>query len=254
MSAEEPIEAYLDELFRSMTGQAGDVRRSLAEVEEHLRDSAAAHEGQGRTRLEAERAAIADFGAAATISRGFEQGSWRDLLRPVTLFAAVGLLAIGLSGVLAEVMGHVWSAGFVAGDLPGTTYTPQRCAYFQEYFPARDCLSSAAQHHWGEVVEYRVAAGLLGLVLLVVWRRLPRRRPLPRGVFATTGVGVFGAATLALAVETVNASALGWSGAGQWLSAAVVAGAVTAACALRMARELRLDHAWTRHPARPTAE
>lgn len=241
MSTEEPIEDYLDDLFRSMTGAPREVRRSLAEVEAHLVDAAAAHEARGLSPLAAQRAAVADFGPVETLSRGFAQRSWRDLLRPVTLLAAVGLVAIGVSGALAEVMGRVWGPSFVAGDLPGTTYTPERCAYFQEYFPSGSCLASAAQHHWGEVVQYRVAAGVLGLALLVVWRLLPRRRPLPHGILATTTVGVFGLATLVLAGETLNASGSATYGAGQWLSAAVVAATVTAGAALWMVRDLRLS-------------
>jgi hypothetical protein len=41
------------------------------------------------------------------------------------------------------------------------TYTSQRCAEFLEYFPnAGGCEQAAALHHWGEVVEYRVAVGV----------------------------------------------------------------------------------------------
>jgi hypothetical protein len=240
VSGPEPIEDYLDDLFRALTGSPREVRRTLVEVEEHLVDSAAAHRARGLAPLEAERAAVAAFGPVESVARDFDRRSWRDLLRPVTLLAAVGLVAVGVSGVVAEVMGRVWGPSFVAGDLPGTTYTPARCAYFQEYFPSSSCLASAAQHHWGEVVQYRVAAGVLGLVLLVVWRWLPKRRPLPRGILTTTAVGVFGLATLVLAGETLNASGSRAYGAGQWLSAAVVAAGVTAGVALWMVRDLRL--------------
>jgi PadR family transcriptional regulator PadR len=91
-------------------------------------------------------------------------------------------------------------AGFVAGDLPGMTYTPERCAEFLEYFPdAGSCAKAAALHHWGEVVEYRVAAGVLGLLVLgafLLWRR--RARPpeylgvLPDGFAATVATSLYG--------------------------------------------------------------
>jgi hypothetical protein len=241
MSSREPIEDYLDDLFLALTGSPREVRRTLVEVEEHLIDSAAAHRARGLAPMEAERAAVADFGPVESVARDFDRRSWRDLVRPLTLLAAVGLVAVGLSGAIAEVMGRVWGASFVAGDLPGTTYTPARCAYFQEYFPSGSCLDSAAQHHWGEVVQYRVAAGVLGLLLLVVWRLLPKRRPLPRGILTTTAVCVFGLATLVLAGETLNASGSTAYGAGQWLSGAVVAAGVTAGAGLWMVRDLRLS-------------
>src|SRR5262249_22620406 len=74
---------------------------------------------------------------------------------------------LGASGVLSEVLGRVFGAGFVAGDPSGVTYTPARCADYFEYFPhAKSCAAAAAEHHWGEVVEGRVAAGVLGLLAL----------------------------------------------------------------------------------------
>ena len=60
---------------------------------------------------------------------------------------------ITLQRLVAEVFGRVFGAAFVAGDAPGVTYTPARCADYFEYFPrASDCTQAAALHHWGEVV------------------------------------------------------------------------------------------------------
>jgi hypothetical protein len=101
---------------------------------------------------------------------------------------------------VAEVLGRLFGAGFVAGDLPGMTYTPERCAESLEYFPdAGSCAKAAALHHWGEVVEYRVAAGVLGLLVLgafLLWRL--RARPpeylgvLPDGFPATVATSLYG--------------------------------------------------------------
>jgi hypothetical protein len=157
----------------------------------------------------------------------------RDFVRPATGLAGVGLLAIGVSGLLAEAMGRLWGAGFVAGYLPGSTYTPARCADFQEYFPGHDCLSAAALHHWGEVVEYRVAAGVLGLLLLLAYRLLPRRRPLPSGAAAALGAVLFLAAAAVLSLDSLNAATQGGHGLGASLSAAVVAAVAGAALLVR---------------------
>jgi hypothetical protein len=99
-------------------------------------------------------------------------GAW---LRPAIvgcwLAGGVILVAVGVSGLVSELFGRLYGAGFVAGDAPGVTYTPDRCAEFLEYAPhAGSCAEAAAQHHWGEVVIGRVAAGVLGLLaLLLLW-------------------------------------------------------------------------------------
>jgi hypothetical protein len=95
-------------------------------------------------------------------------GPLAPLLRPLVvgtwLVGCVGALAVGVSGLLAEAVGRMVSPAFVAGDAPGVTYTTARCADYLEYVPtARSCAEAAAVHHWGEVVDSRVAVGVLGL-------------------------------------------------------------------------------------------
>ena len=57
---------------------------------------------------------------------------WEGALSLARL-AAVGLVAIGVSAILALAMGAAWGAPFVAGDLPGVTYTAERCQDLMEY-------------------------------------------------------------------------------------------------------------------------
>ena len=135
----------------------------------------------------------------------------------------------------------------MAGDLPGVTYTAQRCAEYLEYFPdAGGCAQAAALHHWGEVVEYRVAVGVLGLLVLggfLVWRRRPEGRQhrylgvLPDGFSATVATSLYGVAAAALAVLSLDAFLVaGGDGTGQWLSAAIVASAMAAAYGVSLYR------------------
>ena len=131
------------------------------------------------------------------------------------VLGGIGLVAIGASGLVAELLGRLFGAGFVAGDLPGVTYTAQRCAEFLEYFPdAGSCAQAAALHHWGEVVEYRVAVGVVGAVVLgayLLWRRRPDRQDprylgvLPDGFSATVATSLYGVAAAALALLSQDA-------------------------------------------------
>ncbi len=160
-----------------------------------------------------------------------------------------GLLAIGASGLVAWAMGRLFGKAFVAGDVPGVTYTRARCADLFEYaHGARSCFEAAAFHHYDETVWYRVAAGVLGLFALsgLVWtRRRFRWRlaasagRLPAAFPATVGVTAFGLAGLALLADGTNRLAQGVdTGGGASLSAAVVALGVALACGIVLYRTL----------------
>jgi hypothetical protein len=241
----DPIEAYLDRLLTHLRGSAHDVRRILSEAEEHLRDATAELVAAGASEEEAQRRAIERFGDPRTVARRFSARLPRsrrrrvaaELARAAVLLGAVGLVAIGASGALAELLGRLFGAAFVAGDLPGVTYTAQRCAEYLEYFPdAGGCAQAAALHHWGEVVEYRVAVGVLGLLVLggfLLWRRRPDGPQegyvgvLPDGFSATVATSLYGVAAAALALLSLDAFlVVGGDGTGQWLSAAIVASAM----------------------------
>jgi hypothetical protein len=170
-----------------------------------------------------------------------------ELLRAATLLGAVALVAIGASGLIAELFGQAFGARFVSGDLPGTAYTPERCAEFLEYFPrAGSCTRAAELHHWGEVVQYRVAAGVLGLLVLggyALWRR-GRREPrylgvLPDGFAATVATALYGVAAAGLLLQSLNGYVFGHGvGNGQWLSGAIVSLAMAAVYAASLYRTL----------------
>lgn len=153
---------------------------------------------------------------------------------------AIGLLAIGASGLVAWAMGAAFGQAFVSGDTPGVTYTAARCADLAEYAPrAGSCEQAAVQHHFGETVDYRVAAGVLGLIVVAGYALLRRklREPpegwnaaLPRGFEATVGTAVFGVAAAGLLLVGASQLTMGFhAGAGAPLSAGVVALAVAIA-------------------------
>ena len=169
----------------------------------------------------------------------------RELASAATWLAAVGLIAIGVSGVVSAVFGATLGREFVAGDLPGTTYSAERCAEFLEYAPgAASCEEAATTHHYGEIVVYRIAAGLLGLGLLSAYlfarrRHLTKTPHLPVAFTATVGVSVFGVVGVALLAVGGNVALLGTSsGVGQYLSAGIVSSVVASAFGVSLLRTL----------------
>jgi len=129
----DPIEDYLDQLLPRLRGPAARVRRILAETEEHLRDATAEGVAAGLDRDEAAHRAVQRFGDPGTVAGRFPmplRAVLGELTRTAIALGAVALVAIGLSGGLAELLGHLFGPDAVAGDLPGVTYTAQRCADF----------------------------------------------------------------------------------------------------------------------------
>jgi len=87
------IEAYLDQLLARLHGRPRDVRRMLAEAEEHLRDAVSEGEAAGLDREEAARRAVARFGSADDVARranGLHAAPMGQLLRPLALAILLG--------------------------------------------------------------------------------------------------------------------------------------------------------------------
>lgn len=254
MTADSPIEVYLDELLTASAGMAPrQVRALLAEAEAHLRDDAAAAVAAGMSEPEAERLAVTRFGLARVVARADRERSTLPLLalaRQATssavLLGAVGAVAVGLSGLLALVMRLAAGARFVVGEPSADALRPASCARWLGANPHAGSCAAAAMADWADDTSgYRIAAGLLGLLVLLVHRRLwhgerRTRSMLPRPVGDTIAFTAFlgaGMGTLVLGLNAV-ATASG-DGSGQWLSAAAVALAAAAWCGLRLARLVR---------------
>lgn len=251
----DPIERYLDRLLVELRGRAPDVRRVLAEAEHHLADAVEEGLAEGLSREQAQARALDRFGTPRAVARRFSAPARllsrtvaAQLVLSLTLLGGVGFAAVGASGAVAGVMGVVFGKSFVAGDMPGVTYTPSRCADFRRFHPdAPTCQAAATAHHFDEVVQYRLAAGVLGgLVLggyLVVrrrWRWALRDVVLPEGFVATIGSAVFGVAGVLLVVQGLGEVAMigRSSGGGQFLSGGMVALAVAGGFAVALLRTL----------------
>jgi hypothetical protein len=222
----EPIEDYLDELLTRLAGPPRQIRRMMTETEEHLRSSADRLEADGMDRVAAEEEAVRRFGRPEVVSPGLAT-RLIGLIRSAIGLVGVGLVAIGVSGLVAELFGRIWGAEFVSGDLPGTTYTTARCQDFVGFFPGHSCLEAAALHHWGEVVMYRVAVGVLGVLVLGLYWILRRPGTAGRGLVDLIGTVLFGGAAGVLGAVALNTVLAGRGvGLGAPLSAAVVAALV----------------------------
>jgi hypothetical protein len=232
------VEEYLDELFVALRGQPRQVRRMLAETEEHLRLAIIDDLARGTPAEDATVAAVARFGGAAEVARAWNASTpaepmptfLRRLAAQLVPLAGTGLIAIGLSGVIARIMTALWGRTFMFADPPGTTYPAAACRSWLSLHPsAASCTNAYLAEAQADGLLARYAAGVLGLVLLGVVVIIRRRRGLP--IFGrltllssfTATVVFLGAALglLGLGVDSIRTS--GSHGAGQWLSGAVIA-------------------------------
>src|SRR5262249_28105383 len=154
----------------------------------------------------------------------------QQLIGRAVLLGSLAAVAVGMSGLLAWGLGAVSSDRYVAGDQSGVTYSAARCTEFFEYAPgAHSCEEAATQHQFGEVVQYRGAAGVLGLfgcaLFFVARRRWPawtRTDALPHAFTATVATVAFGVAAAGLLGLAVHARLIDQTaGSGAYLSGGI---------------------------------
>jgi hypothetical protein len=246
------VERYLDRLFDLMAGTGSAGRRTLVEVEDHLHEAVAGGVAAGMTQDEAEAEAVRRFGSPEELVRGLMPANslsvaLRRLVSSAALLGAVGLIAIGISGGAAG-FGAAFGSSYVTGDPSGVTYTPTRCADFLEYYPdAGSCEAAATAHHFDEVVSYRLAVGVLGVLSLLTFSALRRVSPFkglawsPRAdLVGIGGVGAFAVGAVVLGIPALIETILGTAGAGAYLSAGVVSVIGCAAFVPVLLRSLRV--------------
>lgn len=229
--SETPIEDCLDELLRRTRADARTTRRLLDEASDHLHATAAALVGDGLTPEAAETEAVRRFGPATQIARATARRSFFTLVvetsRAAWFLASCGLVAVGISGLVALVM-NVWAGRSFVGGV--TVFRAQGAA-------------PSVQEVADDAVVLRVIAGLVGLVLLLgylAWRRRSTHPPLlPSGLVDALGAAAFAAGTAGLAIASVDqAIQTGSPGVGFPLSGALVALPATVYFCVRSARAL----------------
>lgn len=239
------IEAYLDELTARLRGSSTYVRRMVAEAEEHLVDAVETRVADGDTRVAAEEAALAEFGAAATVAGEVNRAAWRDA-RPAILrdvmetglrLVGVGMAVIGVAGVTARIVAAVTTTNSVFGAPAASSPSAGDCAHWLSLHPsAPSCRAAAAMEAAADQTLGMIATGVLGVLLLValfvVHRRWPSPPMLPRILGPTVAATAFLAAAAGLFALAVSDVVVLWTwGSGLWwtcaacsLGAALVSG------------------------------
>lgn len=246
------VEEYLDRLYAALRARPREARRVLAEAEDHLREAVADGLTAGLTEREAQEQAVSSFGSVRAVVRAHDArlrrlptiAVLRDVVRAAWRLGAIGLVAVGASGLIAWLMNAVFGRPFVGGA-PGPVRHPAAdCQRWLSIWPhAHSCAQAVMLENSSDAVSLRLAAGVLGVVALAVFH-LARRRSrdlLPDSFTPTVAMTLFGAAGLALAGLSVDDTVLGMrsglgtaAGAGFYLSGAIVA----LVLALRYARQL----------------
>jgi hypothetical protein len=249
------IEHYLDEIVaESSPRRPRELRHLLAEAEAHLWDVAEREVRSGRSQAEAESFAVASFGAAHDLVVADARRAStplglvvRQIVFSALLLAGTAGVAVGVSGAIAEGVRLVGGTAVLV-DAPGQGVSASDCArWMAADLSATNCRDAAMADWVAETVAYRLAAGTVGGLGLLVYawsRRRGMRRGrwavLPAEVTDTIAVLAFGAAgawTLAMGLHAVFVSS--GHGSGQWLSAAPVALAAAGVFGWRLLEDLR---------------
>jgi vacuolar-type H+-ATPase subunit H len=246
------VEQYLDELYGRLRCAPRDARRILAEAEDHLREAVTDGLAAGLTQAEAEEQAVSSFGSVRAVVRAHDArlrrlptlAVLRDVFMAAWRLGAIGLVAVGVSGLVAGVMNAAFGRGFVGGTPGATRYSAADCHHWLSIWThAHSCAQAAVLENSSDAVSLRLAAGVVGLAALACYH-LARRRSrdlLPDTFSPTVAMTLFGAAGLVLAGMSVDHTVLGMrsglgtgAGAGFYASGAIVA----LVLAMRYARDL----------------
>jgi hypothetical protein len=191
----QPVEEYLDKLLLTVSGSAREVRHMLAEVEAHLHDAVSEEMAAGKSRPDAEAAAVARMGAVHEVAGrpiAFSRPTAALLRRTAlagSLIGGVALIAVGLSGAVAWALAGVRGGTFLIAPFPPGSYTAADCARWLAGDPGtHSCVAAMTSDHVGEVILNSFAGGVLGLLVLAAhwWMR---RRWQDRGTLTALPIG-----------------------------------------------------------------
>jgi hypothetical protein len=187
-------------------------------VEEHLHDAVAEEVASGKTRNDAERAAVARMGAVHEVT-GRPVSSAQPtiaLLRRGALagflVGGVALVAYCLAGLISWAMAATRGSAFVTAPFPPGSYSQADCArWLAGDRAAPSCVAAMLSDHVGDIVLQGFTAGAAGVLLLLIYRALRLRRQdratltvLPAGSAEAVGAALAGLVALAGLGEGVD--------------------------------------------------
>jgi hypothetical protein len=112
---ESPIVSYLDRLDRELAGVRAPRRRLLAEAADHLQASADEIAALGILRSEAERQAVARFGAATVVAQRFAQAAASTSARTAFVWAASAWAGYAVAAGIFILGAPSWLRDFPQG-------------------------------------------------------------------------------------------------------------------------------------------
>lgn len=250
----EPVEEYLDRLLLTLGGSPRQVRHTVAEVEAHLHDAIAEETAAGKSRPEAEAAAVARIGTVCDVTgrRAAFGRPMAALLRRTALagllIGGVGLVAVGISGAIARALAAARGGSFVTAPFPPGSYTRADCSRWLAGDPAtHNCVTAMIADHVGDIALQSYAGGIVGVLALMAYWAM-RRRWHDRGTLTALPVGSAEAAggllALLVAIGTLGTGintelVQRGQGAGHQFSLAVAALGATTFFAIRLYRAVR---------------
>jgi hypothetical protein len=242
------IEEYLTELRGRLELAAEEADLVVAEAEDHLRETEACGLATGITQHEAQQAAISAFGSITAVVRahasrpdGFIRGRTPaailgDLILAGWKLGATGLIAVGISGLLVQIMNYTLGRAFTGQAPAGVAFEKVSCAYWMSQWPgAHTCATAHLLEASSDAVVLRIAAGALGAALFagyVLVRYVQRRYRMGpavvlAGYFPLLAATAFGTAALGMALAQLTGFAI-TQGPGTYLSGTLVAAAAAA--------------------------
>lgn len=250
----EPVEEYLDRLMLTLSGPPRYVRHTLAEVEAHLTDVIREEMSGGLSREQAEVAAVARMGPVQAVA-----GRDATFARPAaamirrialagSLIGGVALVAYGISGAIDWALAGIRGGTFLTAPFPPGSYTRADCARWLAGDTAtHNCVAAMTSDHVGDLIVQGLAAGILGVLVLLAFGAM-RRRWQDRGTLTALPVGSAEAVGAILAGLVVLAGLNMWfnkesnqlgQGAGQPLSIAIAAACAALFFSVRLYRAVR---------------
>ncbi len=181
------VEQYLDQLYVALRARPREARRVLAEAEDHLRESVTEGLAAGLSEQEAQEHAVSSFGSVRAVVRAHDArlrrlptlAVLRDVFMAAWRLGAIGLVAVGVSGLVAWVMNVAFGRGFVGGSPGAIRYSAADCHHWLSIWThAHSCAQAAVLENssdavWTEAGRGRHRPGRAGLLP-------PGQAPVPR--------------------------------------------------------------------------